>query len=182
LKIDPITYVSPYRCIIAVLTTPTSHLNNFETAFFGGDEDRVGSNGFIAYDNPNGVEYQVPGNVRQTETYTGAGNYPRPPYNSTPWMMGIQTSSTAGAKLYYNGNINRSNLSNATFPTGAFNNVIGSITRFGAAFTMHEVIHYDADLTDASRQKIEGYLAWKWGIQSFLPAGHLYKAAAPVRA
>jgi hypothetical protein len=97
-------------------------------------------------------------------------------------MIGLQASSTAGAKLYYNGNINRPNLSNSTFPTGAFTHVMGSIAHLGPAFTINETIHYDADLTDASRQKIEGYLAWKWGIQSFLPAGHLYKAAAPVRA
>ncbi|MEW5833659.1 MAG: Ig domain-containing protein [Pseudomonadota bacterium] len=33
--------------------------------------------------------------------------------------------------------------------------------------------------TDADRQKIEGYMAWKWGIEANLPAAHPYKAAAP---
>jgi hypothetical protein len=35
------------------------------------------------------------------------------------------------------------------------------------------------DLTQATRQQIEGYLAWKWGIEANLPGGHPYKAAAP---
>jgi hypothetical protein len=30
-----------------------------------------------------------------------------------------------------------------------------------------------------TRQLIEGYLAWKWGLQASLPAGHPYKNAAP---
>jgi hypothetical protein len=31
----------------------------------------------------------------------------------------------------------------------------------------------------ATRQTIEGYLAWKWGIQNKLPADHPYKTSAP---
>jgi hypothetical protein len=30
-----------------------------------------------------------------------------------------------------------------------------------------------------TRQKIEGYLAWKWGLQANLPNDHPYKNAAP---
>jgi hypothetical protein len=39
------------------------------------------------------------------------------------------------------------------------------------------VTHY-ADT--ATRQRIEGYLAWKWGLQGSLPGGHPYESAAPV--
>ncbi|OGG62271.1 hypothetical protein A3C87_02575, partial [Candidatus Kaiserbacteria bacterium RIFCSPHIGHO2_02_FULL_49_34] len=42
-----------------------------------------------------------------------------------------------------------------------------------------ELIAYDAVLTDTERQKIEGYLAHKYGLQSTLPAGHPYKTVAP---
>lgn len=34
-------------------------------------------------------------------------------------------------------------------------------------------------LGSTERQKLEGYLAWQWGLQSNLPAGHPYKSAAP---
>ena len=43
-----------------------------------------------------------------------------------------------------------------------------------------EVLVYNVSLGDTVRQQIEGYLAWKWGIQASLPAGHPYKAVAPV--
>ena len=51
----------------------------------------------------------------------------------------------------------------------------------GGAFKGYvgEVITYPSVLITASRQKIEGYLAWKWGIQGSLPVGHPYKTAPP---
>ena len=42
-----------------------------------------------------------------------------------------------------------------------------------------EVIFTNAELSTTNRQLIEGYLAWKWGLQASLPAGHPYKNAAP---
>jgi hypothetical protein len=42
-----------------------------------------------------------------------------------------------------------------------------------------EVIFCDEKNTDADRQKIEGYLAWKWGLTSSLPNDHPYKSSAP---
>lgn len=42
-----------------------------------------------------------------------------------------------------------------------------------------EILVYSAMLTTTQRQNIEGYLAWKWGIQASLPAGHPYVSAAP---
>ena len=42
-----------------------------------------------------------------------------------------------------------------------------------------EVIAYNSVLSAPNRQKVEGYLAWKWGLQANLPAGHPYKAVAP---
>jgi hypothetical protein len=35
------------------------------------------------------------------------------------------------------------------------------------------------DMTTATRQKMEGYLAWKWGIEANLPEGHPYENAPP---
>ncbi len=42
-----------------------------------------------------------------------------------------------------------------------------------------ETIICNADLTTADRQKIEGYLAHKWGLAAELPADHLYKTSSP---
>lgn len=42
-----------------------------------------------------------------------------------------------------------------------------------------EIIVYNSALSTANRQLIEGYLAWKWGLQAGLPAGHPYAATPP---
>lgn len=42
-----------------------------------------------------------------------------------------------------------------------------------------EVIATDAVLSDTNRTKIEGYLAWKWGLEANLPANHPFKNLPP---
>jgi hypothetical protein len=44
--------------------------------------------------------------------------------------------------------------------------------------TIAEVI-YLLDLTTNTRQLLEGYLAWKWGLEANLPSGHPYKNSPP---
>jgi hypothetical protein len=44
---------------------------------------------------------------------------------------------------------------------------------------MGELIIVPSQLSEADRQKIEGYLAWKWGLESNLPVDHPYKNSAP---
>lgn len=56
---------------------------------------------------------------------------------------------------------------------------IGSRSGLSLAFTgtISEVIIYDAFLSVVQKQKIEGYLAWKWGIA--LPSTHLFYKFTP---
>ena len=42
-----------------------------------------------------------------------------------------------------------------------------------------EIIVYLNGLATLQRQQVEGYLAWKWGLQANLPANHPYKNASP---
>jgi hypothetical protein len=43
-----------------------------------------------------------------------------------------------------------------------------------------EVIVYTTSLTTTQRQQVEGYLAWKWGLQANLPAStHPYRTFKP---
>jgi hypothetical protein len=44
---------------------------------------------------------------------------------------------------------------------------------------IYEVLLYNYELTSNERQTVEGYLAYKWGHQSNLPANHPYKATQP---
>ena len=42
-----------------------------------------------------------------------------------------------------------------------------------------EVIIYSTALTVSQRQQVEGYLAWKWGLQATLPGSHPYASTIP---
>jgi hypothetical protein len=42
-----------------------------------------------------------------------------------------------------------------------------------------EILYYNNAIGLNGYQLIEGYLAWKWGLQSRLPSNHPYKNAAP---
>ena len=56
-----------------------------------------------------------------------------------------------------------------------------SANRYNAGFNgfFHEVLVYNTPLTVAERQTVEGYLAWKWGLQNQLPPFHMYASVAP---
>ena len=42
-----------------------------------------------------------------------------------------------------------------------------------------EIVIVTSALSTTDRQKLEGYLAWKWGTASTLPAGHPYRSVPP---
>jgi hypothetical protein len=42
-----------------------------------------------------------------------------------------------------------------------------------------EIIHYNTSLTNSERQQVEGYLAWKWGLQYLLPSTHAFNKFKP---
>jgi hypothetical protein len=45
--------------------------------------------------------------------------------------------------------------------------------------SIFEIVGYAVNLTTLQIQQVEGYLAWKWGLQGNLPANHPYKNAPP---
>ena len=58
---------------------------------------------------------------------------------------------------------------------------ITSITQGGRSWdgSFAELLCYEGSLGATDRQKVEGYLAWRWGLQGNLPVDHPYKSAAP---
>ena len=48
-----------------------------------------------------------------------------------------------------------------------------------SSIDMMEMLFYYGDLNTLDRQRVEGYLAWKWGIQTLLPGTHPYKTLTP---
>lgn len=51
--------------------------------------------------------------------------------------------------------------------------------RWGRYGALGEVVMTDGTESTADRNRIEGYLAWKWGIEGDLPAGHPYEGGPP---
>jgi hypothetical protein len=87
------------------------------------------------------------------------------PSNRSVYLNGIlMGSNTANARL--------SSWSNATIGYSAHANLyyIGQYKEF--AMVLGEV-------SALNRQRMEGYLAWKWGLTAALPAGHPYKTLEP---
>lgn len=44
---------------------------------------------------------------------------------------------------------------------------------------IYEIVVTNTTLSSADLDRAEGYLAWRWGLQGSLPAGHAYKNAPP---
>ena len=58
---------------------------------------------------------------------------------------------------------------------------IGNVVQQGilTGYINEVIFILNPNITTTNRNKLEGYLAWKWGIQSYLPAGHPYLSAPP---
>ena len=104
--------------------------------------------------------------------------------NNTPGIRGF-TDTAATFKAYVNGTATTTNTAvtyqsavNQGFQLGQWNSVtLGYLTGY-----IFECIVYDTALSLSDYQKVEGYLAWKWGFQTSLAAGHPYlsNAFAPI--
>lgn len=94
-------------------------------------------------------------------------------------------------KMYLNGTLETvSNL----FCSGSFGTLVNTAAKLSVGCNrgitdgpsghfdgdMAEIVVLPNDPSDSTRQKIEGYLAHKWGLEADLPVDHPYKAAAPL--
>jgi hypothetical protein len=83
---------------------------------------------------------------------------------------------------FYNGTQAFSIRDDNSDPAGVWKRLGGAITNANyLTANIYEIIIFNTPLTGYQRQQIEGYLAWKWGLQSFLPPTHLFKNAIPTR-
>ena len=92
--------------------------------------------------------------------------------------------NTSGVSIYLNGTISSSNSSNPGFSSGvtyigAGNHVGFPSVNWYLDGTISEVLVFNSVLSTANRQLVEGYLAWKWGLQATLPLAHPYYNATP---
>lgn len=85
-------------------------------------------------------------------------------------------------KAWLNGTENSTRTATTTAaPTFGENMVIGRYSSNIEYYDgdLHEVVVYVGQLGTTDREKLEGYLAHKWGLAGSLPSGHTYKDKAP---
>ncbi len=99
------------------------------------------------------------------------------------WSIVAGQSDTNIHTISMNGSVVNSNTL-AVSPTNTASTTeigpyrVGELSNIGA-FDLSELVVTTTNTQTADRQKLEGYLAWKWGLQANLPVGHPYKNTPP---
>ena len=100
-------------------------------------------------------------------------------------QTGVLDYANSDAFSYINGTLDASNTSFQTAGSSSDTNsgalyvgISGTGTNFMVGF-VGEVIVTSTALSAADRERVEGYLAWKWALEGNLPAGHTYKNSPP---
>jgi hypothetical protein len=101
--------------------------------------------------------------------------------NSTTTLSTWQITSQTNTYVSLNGALSLSGPTSIGTFTGGVTTGLGreataSIPVYGWVM---EIVMFNTQLSQTNQQKMEGYLAWKWGSQASLPAGHPYKSSAP---
>jgi hypothetical protein len=90
----------------------------------------------------------------------------------------------ATSNLYLNGGLNNgtghsTSTPNIEDPYSLIIGRLGPITNVFDDGIFFEIVILASTASTDTRQRIEGYLAWKWGLTANLPAGHPYKTVGP---
>ena len=89
----------------------------------------------------------------------------------------VSVSGNTTSFLYFNGTQVATVSVNSSGGTSAYS--VGDSINNMTSGNIAEVLIYNSVLSTTDRQKVEGYLAWKWGLQTSLPGAHPYYGAAP---
>lgn len=113
---------------------------------------------------------------------TALSNGGNPTQNTTSILT--YTTDSSNTKFYLNALLKGTsttslNFNNNGYTTIGFN---GKDTNNYFQGAVYEVILYNRALTNDDRKLIEGYLTWKWGLQSIIPQSHPYTYLAPTDA
>ena len=132
------------------------------------------------------VQAQVSGNFNHQFFQSGLGvGTPTPantPHNGPSVYSTILNSTSGTMTVEVDG---KNSVTNGTY-IGITDNVNfrvfrqGSFPNLNPQGYMAEYVVV-SDVSDETTDKIEGYLAWKWGLEDNLPVSHLYKYRRPLK-
>jgi hypothetical protein len=91
----------------------------------------------------------------------------------------VDSTGTGSTFISLNGGTVTTLASSANFGPGY--TYIGQASSSATTYSgsVMEILIYSTVLSGAAQSKVQGYLAWKWGIQANLPSTHTYKSAPP---
>ena len=104
-----------------------------------------------------------------------------------PYLLTINISVNSDGSGYINYSINGNTMIIYTFSYGVGPTTLNSYFEIGGwsgetgrnfGGGIGEFTYFNKTLTTSQIQQVQGYLAWKWGLNSSLPAGHPYKNIA----
>jgi hypothetical protein len=149
-------------------------------SFYGAGADTVGStNGFGYQASQGGPTFGWLYDIFSTGYYLSIGGS-----TNTPIAVYSDVFASGTQQTFKNGTAGSTATPSSTPGTsttlmlGA--RLIGGGLRGSLYGNICEVVVYNVGLTVAQRQTVEGYLAWKWGLQASLPATHPFYATVPV--
>ena len=144
-----------------------------------GSVDWSSADGFGLYmDGQTGIRlYGIGGSLNYTVNTSSATLFIFQSFGTTlsGWING---NAQTGATLSSARTNTASGFAIGGYWNGANYSQTGSASSSATA-SISEILVYNTVLTATQRQQVEGYLAWKWGLQASLPGGHLYLSANP---
>lgn len=96
--------------------------------------------------------------------------------NVALWVNGTELSNKSVTFTYSN------NLAQPWYVGGATGSIQSFLADPGTDHMtggLYEIMNFTSTLTTSDRQKVEGYLAWKYGVQANLPVSHPYFSSPP---
>ena len=114
------------------------------------------------------------------DPYAGS---PAPVVTGNQWFIfsiGYTAGTTTITNYAVNGTARTANAVTAQTGTNTGAYFINGLSNGAYDYSqVAEIIHYNTSLSSSERQEVEGYLAWKWGLQSLLPSTHAFKKFKP---
>lgn len=150
-------------------------LNNISYTFlvYQGFDGSTGSDAFFEYKNSR--------HTVMTDRLAGVGNVPYGQTFGTSGFLRFFKDNSNGAEIYEN-TVLILDSDSASYPASTFSELyIADDSTGGNEITIDfgEFIVVNEAMTDEEIERMEGYLAHKWGLVNSLPADHTYKNVPP---
>ena len=132
--------------------------------------------------------YALAGRRLDTDQYQTSSTSTDPVANSgNQWIRVGQLAYSSGVANHWTDGTQ--DQTSAPFQTAGFTSdtdslrtsILSGINNLPAGSQLCEIVLTHSTMTTDDRQKLEGYLAWKWGLVANLPSGHPYKIKPPVK-